>query len=426
MRQATDARIEAARQTSDVSDGNWDGPTAVPWRSFVRMGAAAKALAPRRSIVVYEDCCSTVDLSAGPEDGAEPEPQREASPSPFWVAPVPGPIPEPTIRCDCSDEELDPQTETESCEDEDDDVPQEAEETVPTDTQGTTERSGDVAGDAGRRANSSPVEDDCDHADAVLAGFQDSASSQLPFRADKPRETAAGDGCPGDLDDELGVQGASLLPDRVLEGVRRAGLPEPTGEVAEFLAELSDCAELLDPLDYWTGEGWNASALREDVECQREEQAEAESSVVGEPTAPGTWPDPPMAPPAPPMPDGEIGPQQEDAQPPPPPDDPPPELETSAQEEEEEEEAQLQEALRLSRYEALRASLPVSTFQGPRRPQEGAGEEPPECPICLEKFERGDRVLRLECLHLFHEKCADSWLQRSLDCPVCKTSFVTP
>ncbi|CAK0849887.1 unnamed protein product, partial [Prorocentrum cordatum] len=93
----------------------------------------------------------------------------------------------------------------------------------------------------------------------------------------------------------------------------------------------------------------------------------------------------------------------------------------------EEEEAQLQEALRLSRYEALRAALPMSAFPG--RCSEacgGAGGEAQECPICLVEFEQGDRVLRLECLHLFHEKCVDSWLQKRLDCPVCQTSFAVP
>ena len=44
-----------------------------------------------------------------------------------------------------------------------------------------------------------------------------------------------------------------------------------------------------------------------------------------------------------------------------------------------------------------------------------------ECPICLETFQRDDKVKVLPCGHLFHEKCAASWIVdvRGI-CPLCR------
>ena len=44
-----------------------------------------------------------------------------------------------------------------------------------------------------------------------------------------------------------------------------------------------------------------------------------------------------------------------------------------------------------------------------------------ECPICLETFRGEDKVKVLPCGHLFHEKCASSWIVdvRGI-CPLCR------
>lgn len=42
-----------------------------------------------------------------------------------------------------------------------------------------------------------------------------------------------------------------------------------------------------------------------------------------------------------------------------------------------------------------------------------------ECTICLEEFEVGDRMARLECLCRFHKHCIDAWWRRNPNrCPV--------
>ena len=50
-------------------------------------------------------------------------------------------------------------------------------------------------------------------------------------------------------------------------------------------------------------------------------------------------------------------------------------------------------------------------------------EGSPTCSICLEKWEAGDVVRTLPCLHLFHAACLDPWLKKRFQCPLCNTWF---
>lgn len=42
------------------------------------------------------------------------------------------------------------------------------------------------------------------------------------------------------------------------------------------------------------------------------------------------------------------------------------------------------------------------------------------CAVCLGHLQQGEEVRRLPCEHLFHRQCIDSWLGKSLQCPVCR------
>eukprot|EP00662_Eupelagonemidae_sp_cell21_P024038 gene24038-42688_t len=42
------------------------------------------------------------------------------------------------------------------------------------------------------------------------------------------------------------------------------------------------------------------------------------------------------------------------------------------------------------------------------------------CAVCQDDFAAGDGVRRLNCFHVFHARCVDPWLCRSLTCPMCK------
>jgi len=43
-----------------------------------------------------------------------------------------------------------------------------------------------------------------------------------------------------------------------------------------------------------------------------------------------------------------------------------------------------------------------------------------ECAICMESFEEGVAVRTLPCMHRYHVPCADRWLARNPECPICK------
>lgn len=43
------------------------------------------------------------------------------------------------------------------------------------------------------------------------------------------------------------------------------------------------------------------------------------------------------------------------------------------------------------------------------------------CPVCIDDFKDGDDLKTLPCLHIYHNHCIDSWLERDNSCPVCKT-----
>ncbi|KUL81379.1 hypothetical protein ZTR_09629 [Talaromyces verruculosus] len=47
---------------------------------------------------------------------------------------------------------------------------------------------------------------------------------------------------------------------------------------------------------------------------------------------------------------------------------------------------------------------------------------PQECIICMEEYEVGDKLARLECLCKFHKSCIVGWFERKKECPVHKFS----
>jgi len=45
-----------------------------------------------------------------------------------------------------------------------------------------------------------------------------------------------------------------------------------------------------------------------------------------------------------------------------------------------------------------------------------------DCVICLDSFEVGQRVDKLNCNHYYHRNCIEEWFKekRKLECPICK------
>jgi len=47
-----------------------------------------------------------------------------------------------------------------------------------------------------------------------------------------------------------------------------------------------------------------------------------------------------------------------------------------------------------------------------------------KCSICIDDIERLQLWRKLDCSHVFHKKCIDTWFQRKLSCPLCRVSLV--
>jgi hypothetical protein len=48
------------------------------------------------------------------------------------------------------------------------------------------------------------------------------------------------------------------------------------------------------------------------------------------------------------------------------------------------------------------------------------------CVICQENLKKGDEIKKLNCNHLFHIKCIDTWLLKEKNCPFCKEEIIIP
>eukprot|EP00747_Dinoflagellata_sp_TGD_P183660 gnl/TRDRNA2_/TRDRNA2_38682_c1_seq1.p1 gnl/TRDRNA2_/TRDRNA2_38682_c1~~gnl/TRDRNA2_/TRDRNA2_38682_c1_seq1.p1 ORF type:complete len:292 (-),score=28.57 gnl/TRDRNA2_/TRDRNA2_38682_c1_seq1:197-979(-) len=47
-----------------------------------------------------------------------------------------------------------------------------------------------------------------------------------------------------------------------------------------------------------------------------------------------------------------------------------------------------------------------------------------ECAICMERFQEGERIRILPCVHRYHARCVDRWLLSRWMCPICKHAVV--
>ena len=45
------------------------------------------------------------------------------------------------------------------------------------------------------------------------------------------------------------------------------------------------------------------------------------------------------------------------------------------------------------------------------------------CTICLNDYYDKEKILKLKCNHIFHEKCIKTWFEKKSNCPNCITSF---
>ena len=47
-----------------------------------------------------------------------------------------------------------------------------------------------------------------------------------------------------------------------------------------------------------------------------------------------------------------------------------------------------------------------------------------ECSICLERYDKNDKIMNLKCNHKFHKDCLNEWLQNNNTCPQCRENII--
>ena len=51
------------------------------------------------------------------------------------------------------------------------------------------------------------------------------------------------------------------------------------------------------------------------------------------------------------------------------------------------------------------------------------------CPICIQEFKKGEKIISLECNHQYHKDCIESWISQKIklhnksECPLCRASI---
>ena len=47
-----------------------------------------------------------------------------------------------------------------------------------------------------------------------------------------------------------------------------------------------------------------------------------------------------------------------------------------------------------------------------------------ECSICLERYNKNDKIICLDCNHMFHKNCLLLWLDKNNSCPQCRETII--
>ena len=69
-----------------------------------------------------------------------------------------------------------------------------------------------------------------------------------------------------------------------------------------------------------------------------------------------------------------------------------------------------------------RGTLHMIVFGASEKDCVGGDGSVQECSICMEEYDVGDELARLECWCKFHRACISSWLRKKAECPVHKAA----
>ena len=46
------------------------------------------------------------------------------------------------------------------------------------------------------------------------------------------------------------------------------------------------------------------------------------------------------------------------------------------------------------------------------------------CSICLNRIEEGQKLAKIECMHLYHLTCLNKWVKQKAQCPLCQCLII--
>ena len=71
--------------------------------------------------------------------------------------------------------------------------------------------------------------------------------------------------------------------------------------------------------------------------------------------------------------------------------------------------------------------LPRHFYRGQTQKEKRLNESRHKCCICMAELELNEELILLEkCSHRFHAQCLESWLNRSVQCPICRCAINPP
>jgi len=76
------------------------------------------------------------------------------------------------------------------------------------------------------------------------------------------------------------------------------------------------------------------------------------------------------------------------------------------------------EQLQSSLEDELKQGLPKEMIDKVKRMKMGKSGQ--DCSVCSEGFRKGEKIRKLPCKHIFHDKCIMPWLEKNSTCPNCR------
>jgi len=52
------------------------------------------------------------------------------------------------------------------------------------------------------------------------------------------------------------------------------------------------------------------------------------------------------------------------------------------------------------------------------------GKSGQDCSVCSDGFRKGEKIRKLPCKHIFHDKCIMPWLDQNSTCPNCRFNLL--